>query len=309
MRSILSWALVAMLGSACAADEPAPRELKVDDVPMQVLIPDSGFTAGPAPLLEWVRRSADIVTRYYGRFPVQTLRIRVQPVGGEGVQGGTTFGHAMGRPGGFIRVRVGRDVTASQLVDDWVLVHEMIHLALPDVGEEHAWLSEGISVYVEGISRAQAGNRTVEDVWTEQFHSMPKGLPQAGDRGLDNTHTWGRTYWGGALYCLEADVEIHRRTQNRFGLQDALRAVNRDSGGLVTDWPVERVFATGDKAVGVPVLEELYARMKDAPLAPDLTALWRQLGVEPQEHSMRLRDDAPLSDVRKAIMRPQSATP
>lgn len=271
---------------------------------MQVQIPDSQLTAGSGPLLQWVRRSADIVSHYYGRFPVQELRLRVQPVSGDGVQGGTTFGQAMGRPGGFIRVRVGREVTPAQLVDDWVLVHEMIHLALPDVGEQHAWLSEGISVYVEGIARAQAGNRTVEDVWAEQFHSMPKGLPQPGDRGLDNTHTWGRTYWGGALFCLEADVEIHRRTHNRFGLRDALRAVNRDSGGIVSDWAVDRVFSIGDKAVGVPVLEELYARMKNAPRAPDLAELWRQLGVEPQEHSMQLRDDAPLAEVRRAIMRP-----
>jgi hypothetical protein len=311
MRHALRWivglSLVALLGSACAADDAAPRELKIDAVPMQVQIPDAQFSAGAEPLLDWVRRSADIVTRYYGRFPVAELRIRVQPVGGDGVQGGTTFGQAMGHAGGFIRVRVGRDVTPAQLVDDWVLVHEMIHLALPDVGEEHAWLSEGIAVYAEGISRAQAGNRTVEDVWTEQFHSMPKGLPQAGDRGLDNTHTWGRTYWGGALFCLEADVEIHRRTHNRYGLQDALRAVNRDSGGLVADWPVDRVFSSGDRAVGVPVLEELYAQMKDSPVAPDLPALWHQLGVEPGEHSMRLRDDAPLADVRQAIMRPEVA--
>ena len=300
----VTWSLLAVLGTACAADDAAPRELKLAGVALHVQIPDSQFTAGPDALLEWIRRSADIVARYYGRFPVQDLRIRVQPMSGGGVQGGTTYGQAMGRTGGFIRVRVGRDANTAQLVDDWVLVHEMIHLALPDVGEDHAWLSEGIAVYVEGIARAQAGNRTVEDVWTEQFHSMPKGLPQAGDRGLDNTHTWGRTYWGGALFCLEADVEIHRRTHNRFGLQDALRAVNRDSGGLVADWPVQRIFSTGDQAVGVPVLQELYARMKDAPLAPDLAVLWQQLGVEPREHSMTLRDDAPLAEVRKAIMRP-----
>jgi hypothetical protein len=297
--------LVVLFACACvhAADDAPAHELKIDAVAVQVIVPDSEFTAGAAPLLEWVRRSADIVAHYYARFPVRELRIRIQAVSGERVQGGTTFGHAQERPGAFIRVRVGRAVTAAELVDDWVLVHEMIHLALPDVGEEHAWLSEGIAVYAEGVARAQAGNRTIEDVWDEQLHSMPKGLPQAGDRGLDNTHTWGRTYWGGALFCLEADVEIHRRTHNRYGLQDALRAVNRDSQGLVTDWPVERVFATGDKAVGVPVLEELYARMKDAPRAPDLAALWHQLGVEPAGQSIRLRDDAPLSDVRKAIMR------
>jgi hypothetical protein len=37
---------------------------------------------------------------------------------------------------------------------------------------------------------------------------MPQGEPQRGDRGLDGTHTWGRTYWGGAMFCLLTDVEI-----------------------------------------------------------------------------------------------------
>ncbi len=297
---VLAWIRV---GATAAAPDPAERTLRIDEVDMHVLVADSQFSAGPQPLLAWIRRSADIVTHYYGRFPTRALRILVQPVAGGGVQGGTTFGYN----GGFIRVRVGRDVTDAQLVNDWVLVHEMIHLAMPDVGREHSWLSEGISVYVEGIARAQAGNRTVEDVWTEQFHSMPKGLPQDGDRGLDNTHTWGRTYWGGALFCLEADVDIRRRTHNRFGLQDALRAVNRASGGIVTDWPVDRIFSTGDAAVGTHVLEELYAKMKDAPLAPDLPALWKELGIEEQNDSMRLRDDAPMADVRKAIMQRPAA--
>ena len=64
------------------------------------------------------------------------------------------------------------------------------------------------------------------------------------------------------MFCLMADVEIHRRTQNHFGLQDAVRAILRASGGLSTDWPIERVLKTGDAAVGTPVLEDLYAKMK-----------------------------------------------
>ena len=42
---------------------------------------------------------------------------------------------------------------------------------------------------------------------------MPKGLPQAGDQGLDNTGTWGREYWGGAMFCLLADIEIRKATK------------------------------------------------------------------------------------------------
>ena len=132
---------------------------------------------------------------------------------------------------------------------------------------------------------------------------MPRGLPLPGDRGLDHTHTWGRTYWGGAMFCLLADVHIRQSTHLRFGLQDALRAVLRASGGLSADWPIERVLRTGDAAVGTRTLEELYAQMKDTPVAPDLMALWRQLGVLPDGGSVRLDDDAPLAGARRAIMR------
>jgi hypothetical protein len=49
---------------------------------------------------------------------------------------------------------VGSDVTEADLADDWKAVHEMTHLALPDVDETHLWLAEGIAVYVEPCPRA-----------------------------------------------------------------------------------------------------------------------------------------------------------
>jgi predicted metalloprotease with PDZ domain len=185
----------------------------------------------------------------------------------------------------------------------------MSHLALPDVGDNQTWLSEGLAVYVEGVARVQAGNRSQQDVFAEQMRQMPKGLPRAGEQGLDNTHTWARTYWGGAMFCFLADVEIHRRTGNRLGLQDAMRAVARESGGLSADWPITRVFATADAATGTKVLEEMYAQMKDKPVAPDLSGLWAKLGVVSEDGSITLHDDAPLADIRRAIMQPRDLRP
>jgi hypothetical protein len=106
------------------------------------------------------------------------------------------------------------------------------------------------------------------------------------------------------MFCLMADVEIHRRTQNRFGLQDAMRAVLRASGGLSSEWPIERVLKTGDSAVGSAVLEDLYAQMKDAAVTPDLMGLWRKLGIEPDGSSVHLSEDAPLAGIRQSIMQP-----
>ncbi len=294
-------ALVVLVLACAPAAATAVRHLSVDGVSVNVEFGQGNFSAGSDALVSWIERSVHIVSGYYGTFPTSSLRIEIEPDSGSGVQGGKTWGYR----GGFIRVRVGRDVTESQLDNDWVLVHEMTHLALPDVGDDQNWLSEGLAVYIEGIAREQAGNRSAQDVFAEQMRQMRRGMPQPGDQGLDHTHTWGRTYWGGAMFCFLADVEIHRRTGNRFGLQDAMRAIAKASGGLTSDWPVSRVLATGDAATGTTVLEDLYEQMKDRPVTPDLEDLWTRLGVVSDGGTIRFRDDAPLATVRKSIMEPR----
>ena len=261
--------------------------------------------ARPAPeldrgaLLAWVRGAADAVSAFYGRFPVTELRLVVVPVAGRGVSGGRTWAE----DGGLIRIRVGESSTEGDYAGDWVLVHEMTHLALPSLPEDQEWLEEGLATYVESLARAQAGGLSAEAVWSGFLHGMPNGLPASGDRGLDHTHTWGRTYWGGALFCLLADLEIRRETGNRRGLQDALRAI-LSGGNMQSAANIEEVLATGDRATGVAVLVPLYARMKDAPVATDLEAIWSRLGVVRAGRSVRFDDAAPEAALRRALTGP-----
>jgi hypothetical protein len=248
---------------------------------------------------EWILRSARIVAGDYTRFPAPlvALRVRVEP--GSGVRGGRTTNDS----GLMIQVSVGRDSTAAELAADWVLVHEMVHLALPELGRGHNWLAEGLATYVEGIARAQSGNRDIADVWAESRHSMPLGLPHEGEGGMDQTHTWGRTYWGGALFCLQADVKIREQTGNRIGLQTALQAILKETGGYRNDRDIDDVLRIGDAATGTKVLEELYRDSKETPLMPDLGALWSRLGIPDDPKSQPFDDHAPLAAVRIAITR------
>ena len=257
----------------------------------------SAADIGRPGLLEWIERSAAIVSGYYGEFPLD--EVAVQVTGGEGdrVMNGRTFG----APHALIELKVGRQVSAQTLRDDWVLVHEMTHLALPEVPDDQNWLAEGLATYVEGIARVQAGNMSAAALWSEYFADMRKGLPGKEDQGLDRTHTWARTYWGGALFCLLADVRIREQTANLHGLQDALRAIDRAGGGMAQRWPADRIFATGDEATATHVLSDLYAAMKDKPYAPDLAALWADLGVVAGEGGVRFDDTARLAPVRRAI--------
>jgi hypothetical protein len=268
--------------------------LNVGFAPGELALPRSAFKA-------WLEKSAKAVSVYFGKFPVTSARILIVPVPGRGVQGGTTFGYR----GAAIRLVVGSDVTEADLADDWKAVHEMTHLALPDVDETHLWLAEGIAVYVEPIARVQAGDLTAEKIWGDIVRDVPQGLPKKGDRGLDRTPTWGRTYWGGAIFCLLADVETRKRTGNGIGLQQALRGILAAGGNHEQDWPVERIFSVADKSAGVTVLSELYAKMRAKPYAPDLDALWRDLGISAADGRVTFDDSAPLAPIRQAI----TATP
>jgi hypothetical protein len=154
-----------------------------------------------------------------------------------------------------------------------------------------------MATYVEPLARALPP----EKIWGDLVDGLPQGLPRPGDRGLDFTPTWGRTYWGGALFFLLADVEIHTRTRNQKGLRDALRGIVAAGGNMHEEWPIARVLAVADGATGVPVLRELYDQMKASPHPVDLPDLWKRLGVVKEGGRVRFDDTAPLAAVRRAI--------
>lgn len=280
-----------------AFDRLPQTDIQVRGGIIHVAFAPGEFALPKEKLLGWIKVSARALTSYYGRFPVGSLRLLLVPVDGGRIRGGTTWGYR----GAAIRIPFGRDSTEEVLRRDWVMVHEMVHTALPDMPDRYAWLSEGLAVYVEPVARVQAGDLTAREIWQAMMRDMPKGLPQSGDEGLDNTPTWGRKYWGGAIFCLLADIEIRKRTGNRLGLQDAVRGVLEAGGDHEQNWTIGRVLATADKAVGGDVLTRLHEQMGPKPVTPDLAALWRDLGVKRIGEDIEFDDTAPLVAIRKAI--------
>jgi hypothetical protein len=298
LRSPAWLGLLVLFLAACAypADTVTTTVL-IGKSRIDVATEEGALHASKEDVMKWVQWSAEAVAGYYGRFPVPHTALRIIPTSGAGVRGGRTWGDH----GSHIAIHVGADTTWSDFADDWMLPHEMIHLAFPDVADNHHWIEEGISVYVEPFARVRMHHMDVNRMWFEVVRDMPKGLPGSGDEGLDHTHTWGRTYWGGALFCLLADIEIHQKTENKKGLQDALRGILDAGGNISQDWDLQKAFEVGDKSTGVAVLVPLYEELKDQPHPVDLPAIWAQLGIERQGDTVRFLDSAPLAKTREAI--------
>src|SRR6266481_7712403 len=301
-RAAMGALLFLLCFSFVSAKDEMTSSLLIGNARIDIRIEGSTLRLPAEDIFRWVRSAAESVTAYYGRFPVPQVLIRITPFEGRGIRNGMTFGDR----GGRITVRVGNETSPAEFASDWMLTHEMVHLAFPSVDERHHWIEEGIATYVEPIARIHAGHLKAEQMWFDLVRDMPQGLPQVGDRGLDHTHTWGRTYWGGALFLLLTYVEIRRRTNNAKGLEHALRGILDAGGDIREDWNLVDAFRAGDRAVGVSVLQPLYTRMKDMPVGVDLDSLWTQLGIQSDGASVRFDDSATLAAIRRAITTAES---
>jgi hypothetical protein len=250
----------------------------------------------------WVESAVNAIAVYYGRFPVD--RVLVILIAGK--PGNPTRGETLGDGGPAVLVRVGSGVTAGDVRDDWVVTHELLHVTLPTLAREHVWLSEGIPSYVEPLARARAGLLAPEKLWGDLVEGLPQGLPEPGDRGLENTHTWGRTYWGGALFCLLADLAIRERTANKRSLDDALRAVVATGADAEVQWDIEQLVEAGDRATGTHVLRDLHEQLGLSPGSVDLPALWGRLGVRDDGGRVTFDEAAPLASIRRSMTAPPS---
>jgi predicted metalloprotease with PDZ domain len=246
-------------------------------------------------IVEWVRRGAEAVTVYLGRFPVKHLVIRVHGGGEEAVGDGVTHGSSS------IEVSLGRNAQAADLNGDWVLTHEMFHLAFPTLDNKYLWMMEGLSDYLEPVARARAGQWPASDAWLEFVQGLNQGLPEPGENGLDGSTRRERIYWGGNIYWLLVDVQIRAQTDNRRGLEDAIRAILNAGGTGGVDWPVARVLATGDKATGTTVLADFYKALGQQRGEVDLNELWKKLGVRHLGDAVVFDDGAPWAKYRAAI--------
>jgi hypothetical protein len=272
------------------------------------LVQLDGRTAlGPDRIATWVSRAGEAMARYFGGYPAERTLMVVLPMPG---RDSVPFGRVLSGGGITMMVQVGENAGRDALLNDWVLVHEMVHTAMPFLSDNGGWLMEGIATYVEPIVRARAGWITPEAVWTEFFRNMPRGYEAMTRLGMRRAG-FGAIYWGGALFALLSDVEMRKRSDGARGLEDCLRAVRRDGGTGDRRWTTEEFVAVCDRTSGGTYMaDRAQAHYLDgAPV--DLEQLWDDLGVEEQGDRVVLKKDAPLARIREAIIwgKPGGARP
>ena len=253
---------------------------------------------GDEGIAHWIGEAGQNLSGFFGEYPRDGALVIVVVEPGSGVW----HGSAMGNGGASILVEIGQATPNAPFANDWILTHEMFHLTFPGLARDHHWAEEGMATYLEPIARARRGIVPLSGVWREWFTAMAQGEPADGDHGLDETRTWGRTYWGGALFWMTADVEIRKRTENRSGLPDVFKAIYAQ-GNIAVRWPMSRIVTVADEATGTDVVSKLYATHAHAGVHIDIDKTFADLGVSMVHGDIVFDDTAPLASVRKAMVR------
>ena len=191
-------------------------------------------------LRAWVERATNAIHAYYGHFPVQHARITVERVNGSGVQWARTFAYS----GAHVRVGVGNDTSASQFESDWMLTHEFVHLALPELADR-ARLAAGRRRDLRradcsrprrtAVSRARMGGVRAGNA---------EGLPGPKDRGLDSHVDLGHAPTGAARCSAWSPTSRSASAPTiASACSDALRAILEDGGTLDHRWHDSRCAA------------------------------------------------------------------
>jgi hypothetical protein len=252
-------------------------------------------------LAAWVERRARVVSSFYGRLPAERVVVFLVPAARRHQ---VAFGKLLPESAPGIVVLLGSEADEEDLERDWILIHELFHVGVPSFYKEGKWFDEGLATYFEPILRVRAGLLTEAELWQDFARQMPRGVPALTQFGLERSPDYASVYWGGAVFCLTADVEIRTSSGLVKGLEDGVRAVF-DAGGIAWDvWSLERTLSIADRNLGDPVLARLARRYAERPAPFDLDDVLRRLGVIRHENGIELRDDAPLAAVRRAIVRP-----
>ena len=309
MKATIKFFLSLFLSSLCLVPNGAwsqpkappiaapPAVLHIKKSTIYVYIVGDGFKTSKVVLDNWIERSAKGIAAYFGVFPVKKLTVYIYPSAGSGI----TFAETMPRNGSEIKVYLGTESTEKDLKKSWMLVHEMVHLGFTFTDDSQDWATEGLATYAEPFIRVQMGDQKREEAWADMKGGLAQGLPQPGDKGLNNTRTWGRVYWGGALFYLLADIQIRTQTNYKKGLPDALKQIVLDGGNIESVWTLDDTFSRADKGTGTKVLTTLYKQLANTPAGADLDFLWKGLGVTGTGKSVNLDQHAPLARIRTSI--------
>lgn len=258
-------------------------------------------------LTGWLAQAAREVLTVRPTFPTRRLLVGLAPVGGVDVA--SPFGMTLFSEPPSLGLYVGAEADERAFRDDWIAVHEMMHLVHPPLvsaaDEPTVWAIEGLATYFAILGRLRSGRLDGPSAWGELTDGVVAGRPAVQGRPLEELcrvmhreRCYLAVYWGGALVWLDLDLAIRAASEGKGALDDAVARL-RDEGRSVT---IARLLAEADRVAGAPVARAVVDRHLEGPALGTSEALLTRLGIRPAARWRAAFDDrAPEAKARQAL--------
>jgi hypothetical protein len=213
--------------------------------------------------------------RALGRFPVEELLVTVMPRARAGVGHGRTRG--FGRRAVVIEVNA-RATAGGAGARTGCCWHEFVHLALPSLAPEHAWLEEGSATYPRAAAaRARRPAHRGGGLGRAARRVPPRSARARRPRARPRLELGG-TYYGGRCSAWRPTSRSARArgTAARCSTRSEAWSRRRQRHPQLAHRARDRGGRRGHRR---PVLRELYAERRGRPGPARARSLWRSLGV------------------------------
>jgi hypothetical protein len=262
-----------------------------------------GFAEHDTDVRDWLLEGARTSSLLLGHFPVPRALVVAVP----GDRRGPAFGMALRGGGPAVVILLDRHADAATLRRDWTCTHEFLHLGVPRLPPEDAWLFEGLATYYTEVTRARAGIISSAQAYQHLLDGFARGRAGAGthtlrddSREMRTRHAFFRVYWSGAALALLTDIASRRA--GGVTLDSALRSFAECCAAAEDDWTAERVLARLDGTLGAPLFADQAKTWLDRKEFPDFEAALHALGVAPGSRGEAAFSRAPDAQIRDAIM-------
>jgi hypothetical protein len=169
-----------------------------------------------------------------------------------------------------IHFYVDTQFSSEVFIADWTVYHEMAHLAIPFVGKNYAWFSEGFASYMQYQIMAQSGilNLPIEQAYKNKISPQLKWFQSEDSaasiaNNLMKKRNFPAAYWGGAWFFLLA--EHHLKTKHNMTLIQIISLYQQ--AGRRDDDDIQALLTSLDRLLNDSLFSDLLIQFEQAPAA------------------------------------------
>lgn len=158
--------------------------------------------------------------------------------------------------------------SAQQFIADWTIYHELAHLAIPYVGEDKAWFSEGFASYMQYQIMAHKGLLTQDLAAAYKTKINPhlrwfQGNINAAAmaQNLMDKGNYPAAYWAGAYFFVLIEAQL---SQYHYPSLTALIHQYQQTGREQDD-DIQSLLASLDNLIDKPLFTELFRQFTQQP--------------------------------------------